>query len=65
MAKKTTVSQELYQMVAKHGLHEIADRLVCIISEQLNVNPDDALHDCLLHAELLRKSACELELDFK
>lgn len=65
MHKKLTLHQELYSLVVKHGLHEVTDRLQLIVSEQLDIQADDGLHQCLIQLELLTRNACELEIEFK
>lgn len=47
----TTMKQQLYLLIAKHGLHEVLDRLREMVVEQAELNESSNLDQVAAHLE--------------
>lgn len=54
IVKPMTIKQQLFLMIAKHGLHEVLDRIEELVAGQVELADSDALDQVLGHLERAR-----------
>ena len=58
---RSTIGQQLYALITKHGLENIAESLLHLCHEQSNLNKTEAIEVSIDHLEKLIESASMIE----
>jgi hypothetical protein len=58
---RSTIGQQLYALIAKHGLENIAESLLHLCHDQSNLNQTEAIEISISHLEKLIESASKIQ----
>ena len=58
---RSTIGQQLYALIAKHGLENIAESLLHLCNEQAHLKKNDEFEESVKHLEKLIQSASKIQ----
>lgn len=58
---RTPISVQIYALIAKHGLENVAQSMLHLCHEQLHLRDDKAIGDTIRHLENLVDASCHIK----
>ena len=59
--RKSTISSQIFGLIAQHGLENVAQSILHLCHEQLHLHKDDAIEDSIKYLEKLIDSSCRIQ----